>query len=107
MEDRLVGELTLLDGVLEGEIVNIDDYVIEGVLDTLDNLPALHGDLVIQATTEVDVPTYDGAYELASLADTEQILPTTGKKLEDDVVVLPIPYYETTNESGGYTVIIG
>lgn len=53
------------------------------------------------------IPAYDGSYEVTPLAYTEQVLETTGKRMEGDVTVLEIPYYETTNESGGYTVNIG
>ena len=52
-------------------------------------------------------PVYDGTYEITPLTETDQILSTSGKRMTDDVVVLAIPYYETTNESGGYTVNIG
>ena len=53
------------------------------------------------------IPAYDGSYEVTPLAHTEQVLETTGKRMEGDVTVLEIPYYETSNESGGYTVNIG
>ena len=32
---------------------------------------------------------------------------TKNKLLKEDVIVEQIPYYETTNDAGGYTVIIG
>ena len=53
------------------------------------------------------VQVYDGAYEITPLTETETVMETAGKRMADDVVVLAIPYYETTNESGGYTVNIG
>jgi hypothetical protein len=53
-----------------------------------------------------DVPLYEGDYEVTPNTE-EQTLPTSDKRMEDDVTVHAIPYYETTNESGGYTVIIG
>lgn len=55
----------------------------------------------------IDIQTYDGSYEITPLSNTEQLLETSGKYMQDDVTILAIPYYETTNESGGYTVIIG
>lgn len=54
-----------------------------------------------------DVPIYSGNYEIAPLPETDTIMETAGKRMMDDVVVLAIPYSETTNESGGYTVNIG
>lgn len=50
---------------------------------------------------------YDGGYDVTPLPFTETILQTSGKTLARDVVVEEIPYFETSNESGGYTVIIG
>lgn len=66
--------------------------------------------LEIETNIVVDpsyIPAYDGSYEVTPLANTETILETAGRRMEDDVTVRKIPYYETTNESGGYTVIIG
>lgn len=51
-------------------------------------------------------PYYNGDYEVTPTA-YEQSLETKGLRMTDDVIVNEIPYYETTNESGGYTVIIG
>lgn len=48
---------------------------------------------------------YTGAYEVTPDADGEVLL-TRAKTMRDDVTVHPIPYVETTNESGGYTVSI-
>ena len=48
---------------------------------------------------------YDGAYAVTP-ASSEQTLETTGKTMREDVTVLAIPYFETSNESG-ITVYIG
>lgn len=48
---------------------------------------------------------YTGTYEVTPTAH-EQYLDTSQKFLRDDVTVHKVPYYETTNESGGYTVSI-
>lgn len=50
--------------------------------------------------------TYGGVYEVIPSTE-KQVLPTAQTVMEDDVTIQEIPYYETTNESGGYTVIIG
>ena len=48
---------------------------------------------------------YDGDYIVTPSAHREIILETTDKVMEDDVTVLQIPYYETSNITG-YTVYI-
>ena len=50
---------------------------------------------------------YRGDYEVIPRADEAVILPTAGARLSQNVTVLEIPYYETSNPSGGYTAIIG
>lgn len=54
------------------------------------------------ATIEV----YHGTYEITPNAHAQIELNTEGKKLERNVVVDTIPYYETHNENG-ITVYIG
>lgn len=51
-------------------------------------------------------PQYDGEYVVIPKS-YDQNLETKGLRMKDDVLVQEIPYFETTNESGGYTVIIG
>lgn len=52
------------------------------------------------------VPIYEGNYEVTPLAFQRTVLNTEGKKMENNVVVKEIPYYETSNLSGGTTVYI-
>jgi len=92
---------TQIDGTITGQL-SPGNAVISG---TITNALAVGGELTIPISGIY--PVYDGGYEVTPLAGTEQILATHGKRMEDDVVVLAIPYYETTNESGGYTAIIG
>lgn len=49
---------------------------------------------------------YMGPYE-ATPKVTEQVLATKNKRMVDDVTIYEIPYHETSNQSGGYTAIIG
>ena len=49
---------------------------------------------------------YTGSYQAVSSPREDQILPTAEKIMSNDVTVLKIPYYETINLSGGYTVTI-
>lgn len=48
---------------------------------------------------------YVGSYEATPTA-YEQALPTAGKSMARDVTVHAVPYFETSNESGGMTVSI-
>ena len=49
---------------------------------------------------------YTGDYVVTPSTE-EQTLNTKNHMMNDNVLVEEIPYFETTNESGGYTVIIG
>ena len=48
---------------------------------------------------------YEGPYTVTPKT-AAQSLETRHKTMRDDVTVLEIPYYQTTNAQGGYTVII-
>lgn len=48
---------------------------------------------------------YTGEYEVTPTS-SEQVLATRSKTMANDVTVHSIPYLETSNESGGYTVSI-
>lgn len=50
---------------------------------------------------------YDGPTTIIPEAYEMQILQTTKKSVMEDIVVLPIPYFETSNPQGGTTVYIG
>lgn len=50
---------------------------------------------------------YTGDYTVTPMVEVEQTLETNGLRMTDDITVLKIPYFETTNLSGGYTAIIG
>ena len=51
--------------------------------------------------------SYKGLYKIKPLADYDVILKTKNKLLEEDITVLKIPYYETSNTFDGLTVVIG
>lgn len=55
----------------------------------------------------VELPKYDGAYEVKPLAGESTTLQTARKYMTGDVVVSQIPYGETSNASGGETAYIG
>lgn len=52
-----------------------------------------------------DGSPYEGEYAVTPKT-TQQSLETKHKTMQNDLTVLEIPYYQTTNEAGGYTVII-
>lgn len=58
------------------------------------------------AVTQSNLDVYEGDYT-ATPSTTEQVLETKDKVMADDVTVLEIPYFETGNPAGGYTVYIG
>ena len=51
-------------------------------------------------------PVYNGEYNVTPLAFEETVLLTKDTKLIENIVVKEIPYYETSNPSGGNTVYI-
>lgn len=89
-----------LNGVISGTLATIQ--TVTGIVSEMDTVS---GGITVGGRG--DYPEYDGAYEITPLPGTDQILATAGRVLTENVNVLEIPYYETTNESGGYTVSIG
>lgn len=53
------------------------------------------------------LPAYTGETEVIPKAFEETTLETANKSVYQDIRVLEIPYTETSNLSGGYTVSIG
>lgn len=74
-----------------------------GYLSIPENTQELIGYLSIPENTG---EPYEGSYEVVPSGEF-QLLPTTEKYLEDDIIVHPIPYSEVSNKYGGYTVTIG
>lgn len=60
----------------------------------------------ITGTAVVAAPEYSGPYDITPLFST-QILPTAKRLMQQDVTIKKIPQYEVTNDSNGYTLIIG
>lgn len=86
---RLVGTLGSPHHVLTGTLSEHQHHVLTGTLSKHQRTDYYTGEYVVTPSTE------------------EQTLNTKDRFLSRDVLVEEIPYYETTNESGGYTVIIG
>lgn len=64
------------------------------------------GVLVGSLSKPVGYIDYTGSYEVTPKA-SEQSLKTKDRHLTDDVTVKAIPFFETSNNSGGNTVYIG
>lgn len=78
-----------------------------GYSGTFEEFKEHFGEYIESGDSIIDYDAYTGQYEVTPLPNVEQILRTRNKVLKHDVVIQPIPYYETTNDAGGYTVIIG
>lgn len=64
---------------------------------------------ITNTIVEVDASpykVYDGNYTVTPKS-TEQELPTKAKRLEENIVILSIPTWETVNAQGGMTFYIG
>lgn len=80
---------------------------------TLSDIPMLIGSIGVSETIGADIGVpktiggepYRGDYEVTPSAKVDIILPTKNKAMTDDITVIQIPYYETSNTSG-YTVYI-
>ena len=55
---------------------------------------------------ELSYPKYDGEYEITPIVE-EQVLETRQKVMVEDLTIQAIPFYETSNTTGGTTVYIG
>lgn len=60
----------------------------------------------VTGTAVVDAPEYTGPYDITPLLSA-QTLPTAKRLLQRDLTIKKIPQYEVTNDSNGYTLIIG
>lgn len=53
-----------------------------------------------------EYPDYDGQTTVIPRADTSTVLETQNKVVRDNITVTEVPYWETSNDSGGLTVYI-
>ena len=61
------------------------------------------GGIIINNT---DLPYYEGSYDVIPEIEAF-ILPVKNQAMRNDLIIHEIPYYETSNDKGGYTAIIG
>ncbi len=50
---------------------------------------------------------FDGDYMVTPKAYEQTVLETDGLCMKDNVIILEVPYFETSNLQNGYTVYIG
>lgn len=75
----------------------IDNYAmsVEGTTESYSMSP----DTAINVSL-LPVATYDGSYTITPLANEDQVMETSGLLMTDDVTILQVPYFETTNTKG-------
>lgn len=63
-------------------------------------------DFSIEGNKDSRLPYYTGDYSVEP-RKVGQTLETANKSMSEDVIIKPIFYSETTNPSGGLTIVIG
>lgn len=97
----MTGSLNVIDGTIRGTLSSTK-HEISGALSNSNQVISGRIDIASMDSKE----TYDGDYVVVPKINVDQTLETKDKVMEDDVLVLKIPYYETSNEAGGTTVYI-
>lgn len=82
------------------------DNIINTTADFSDNIISADAEWITRITSIPASDIYDGEYTVTPKV-VAQSLATTNKYMQDDVTVLEIPYYQTSNPQDGYTVYIG
>ena len=97
----MTGSLNIIDGTISGTLSSTKQEI-TGALSNANQVISGRVDIAPIDFRE----TYDGEYVVVPKINVDQTLETKDKVMEDDVLVLKIPYYETSNEAGGTTVYI-
>lgn len=104
-EMNLVGVLSVSNNILTGTLTSAALPVLTGQLVSIENNNSfLSGNITIPP--EVPVPNYQGEYIITPKPFNDKVLQTNGFKMKNDLIILKIPYYQTSNETG-YTIYIG
>ena len=118
-DQQLTGSLTnqlTIEGnlLLQNNSISSSLSPIETITGTIENVEnTISGQLSIINTISGKIsnlktyPVYNGAIEITPIANLDILLETEDKIVTDNIIVHEIPYYQTSNLSGGYTVIIG
>lgn len=102
MQDTIVigGDMSLLN-MLIGDMLLLN--VITGDASLLNTIDGEYGKYV--AVESDPHETYSGDYNITPKITT-QVFDTNNKLMNDDITVVEIPYFETSNLDGGTTVYI-
>lgn len=110
-DSQLIGILTPIDGACVDGYISVQGTLIgeisseEGISGEISTVEEpLNGILTIPPEIPVDI--YEGDYNVVSRPFTDGEFQTQGLKMRENLVVLKIPYHETSNEHG-YTIYIG
>ena len=98
MNQNITGALSTSD-ILSGNLIS--SAIISG---TILATGTIDGELTIPPEKYVD--PYVGEYTVVSKPFRDEVLKTAGHSMTNNVTVLQIPYYETSNQTG-YTIYIG
>lgn len=93
-------------GIQGNGIAKIEKTSTSGIVDTY-TIYFTNGNTFNYEIVNGVVYYYDGPYDVTPMPYTTQILHTNNLVMSEDVNVREIPYYETSNPSGGYTATIG
>lgn len=106
---------SFLDGTIFGNISTSSTFLssITGTLSPIQNIQGNLSKIISEIEGTISAPPtysnyhfYEGTYEVIPAAELDITLNTANQILLDNITVKEIPYFETTNDSGGYTVTI-
>lgn len=87
-----------------GQITGSPIGTISGVIKAV--TPSITGNITYGMGEGEYIPEYEDSYTITPQAFQDIVLPTKNKQLKDNIIIKEIPYYETSNTSGGNTVYI-
>lgn len=97
----------ILDGSVESDYLEITGSVSAAYASLSGVVSRDYIDIVGEVSLPKGGSYYTGDYTVTPKAHEQTTLETQGLVMTGDVVVLEIPYYETSNVHNGYTVYIG
>ena len=90
--------------ILKGKTAYVKGEKIEGTIETYDY--SIENGIVVPDTPIPEGEIYEGEYTITPSIQEQEML-TKNKIMKENVKIKSIPYYETSNNSDGLTVIIG
>lgn len=101
-----INQVPELKGVINAEL-NLKGMISSNnfLVGTINSIQQIIGKIDIPLSDNRDISEYEGDYVVTPKV-ASQTLSTKEKLLHEDILILEIPYYETSNESGK-TIYIG